>query len=354
MKKRNIWIFSIAVWIIYSVINLTTKLSAGHNSLPWITGALITSLSGILVTYLLIKYYQVKRLNGLPVINIFFLIIIGSFFSVVLWVVLDHILSIPLWGFDTIMLILKSLFVLDSIIIFLLQFLIFFSISAFFWGEYLIDSLISQKIRTEKAVLMSENAQLKLLGLQLNPHFLFNSLSSLRSLIREDQKRAESMLTKISEFLRYSLISTKKNVEVPFSEELESVKNYIEIEQVRYGENLQVNFEIDPLSEDYPVPRFILHPIIENAVKYGMDTSPMPLKIDINSEVFEAKLKIQIINTGNWVENNINERQNGTGTGLNNVRERLKYLFPDNHKMVVEKYNSKVCVAIELMNKVGN
>lgn len=350
MKKRNIWILVITVWTIYFTINMGFKLGAGYTSLIWITGAFITSLSGFIVTYLLFIYYRIKSVEELQLINIFILVVISSVLSVILWLILDHLMSIPLWGFDVIILIVKGLWVPDSILIFFIHFLIFFSISAIFWGWHLINNLINQKVKTEKAILLSENTRLKLLGLQLNPHFLFNALSSLRSLIREDQKLAERMLTKISEFLRYSLV-INKDTQLPLSEELESIKNYIEIEKVRYGENLVTDFKIDPLSEDYPVLRFLLHPIVENAVKYGMDTSPMPLKIELVSEVLDNKLIIKIINTGKWIENNIEERKNGTGTGIKNVRERLEHLYPESHKIQIEESDGNVTIIIELNNR---
>lgn len=350
MKKRQTWIFVAVVWIIYFLVNLGTKLSAGFSSLPWLLGVFVTSFSGFIVTWLLLKYYDTRRMKDMPLIEIFILVIIGSAISSIFWVILDLSLSLPIWGFRLFKGFLSEIRRIDTLVLFFLHFLIFFFISAFYWGSYLINKIIEEKVKTEKALLMAENTRLKLLGLQLNPHFLFNSLSSLRSLIREDQKRAENMLTKISEFLRYSLIS-KKDIVVPFSEELEAIGNYIEIERVRYGENLATIFEIDPLAEDYPVLCFLLHPVIENAVKYGMDTSPLPLEITIKAEVADGKFCVRVTNTGQWINGLEGEKRNGTGNGLMIVQERLKHLYQDDQRFEIEKGEGTVSVLIEFSNK---
>ncbi|MFC2103456.1 sensor histidine kinase [Bacteroidota bacterium] len=226
------------------------------------------------------------------------------------------------------------------------DFLVLLGWSAFYLLIKLWYEWQTEKERATRAIMLAQESQMQMLRNQINPHFLFNALSSLRALVRENQKKAEDMIAKMSEFLRYSLVS-KKDIEVPFSEELEAIKNYIEIERVRYGENLETHFDIDPLSEDYPVLCFLLHPIIENAVKYGMDTSPMPLKIIVKTDVSDHKLTIKIINTGKWIET----QTNGTGNGLMIVQERLNHLYADTHKFDIKKQNGKVKVIIELFNK---
>jgi LytS/YehU family sensor histidine kinase len=231
------------------------------------------------------------------------------------------------------------------------DFLVLLAWSAFYlliklWYEWQI-----QKEKAERAILLAQRSQLQMLRNQINPHFLFNTLSSLRALVRDNQKKAEDMISKISEFLRYSLVS-KKDLEVPLIDEIAAVKNYIEIERIRYGENLETKFEIDSLAEDYLVPSFLVHPIVENAVKYGMDTSVMPLKIEVRASVVKRNLKIDITNTGNWIEQLEEGKTNGTGTGIQNVRDRLAQLYPGNHKLNIERLNGMVCVQLELTGKL--
>jgi LytS/YehU family sensor histidine kinase len=159
------------------------------------------------------------------------------------------------------------------------------------------------------------------------------------------------MISKISDFLRYSLVN-KKDTEVTLKEELDAINNYFEIERVRYEENLIARFDIDPIAEDYPIPSFLLHSIIENAVKYGMDTSDLPLEIDVKATVNNNTIKIEIANTGKWIEHRDETNENGTGTGIKNVKERLNFMYPDGYDFKIKKENGKVSVILELTNKV--
>ena len=231
------------------------------------------------------------------------------------------------------------------------DFLVLLAWSAFYLLINLWYDWQTVKERAEKANLLAQSSQLQMLRNQINPHFLFNTLSSLRALVRIDQKKAEEMISKISDFLRYSLVN-KKDTEVTLKEELEAINNYFEIERVRYEENLVASFDIDPIAEDYPIPSFLLHSIIENAVKYGMDTSDLPLEIDVKATVNNNTLKIEIMNTGTWIEQSDNMNENGTGTGIKNVMERLSYMYPDSYEFNIKKDNGKVSVILELTNKV--
>ena len=149
--------------------------------------------------------------------------------------------------------------------------LLYFGIK--FWLDW-----SNERDRAEKLDLLAQSAQLQMLRYQVNPHFLFNSFSSLRALIRTNQIRAEEMVSKLSEFYRYSL-TVKNNTEVPLVEEIEAVEHFFEIEKIRFGDKLEYYIKIEPLAEEYPVPCFMIHPLIENAVKYGMKTSDLPLVI---------------------------------------------------------------------------
>jgi two-component system LytT family sensor kinase len=229
------------------------------------------------------------------------------------------------------------------------DFLVLLAWSAFYLLIKLWYEWQTAKESAERAMLLAQSSQLQMLRNQINPHFLFNTLSSLRALVRIDQKKAEEMISKISDFLRYSLVN-KKDTEVTLKEELDAINNYFEIERVRYEENLITRFDIDPIAEDYPVPSFLLHSIIENAVKYGMDTSDLPLEIDVKATVNNNTLMIEIMNTGKWIEQS--DDTNGTGTGIRNVKERLDFLYPDGYDFKIKKENEKVSVILELTNKV--
>jgi two-component system LytT family sensor kinase len=194
-----------------------------------------------------------------------------------------------------------------------------------FWQEWMV-----QKDKAEKAKALAQTAQLQMLRYRMNPHFLFNTLNSIRALISENKASAKNMITELSEYLRYALVS--KNYEtVPFKEEIESVRHYVNIQKVRYENKLDISLDIDPVAEERPIASFLLHPLVENAIKFGMDTSPMPLRIQIKANILQGRLRIEVINSGSWVEPSDQDRRSGVGRGLDNVRRRLAEVYPGEH-----------------------
>jgi LytS/YehU family sensor histidine kinase len=223
---------------------------------------------------------------------------------------------------------------------------VFLAWSALYFGIKHYQDLQEQKERTLKANALAHQAQLKMLRYQLNPHFLFNSLNSIHALVREDPDRAEKMIDELSEFLRYSLLNNKVT-DVALSDELEAVRNYLTIEKIRFEEKLDVRFEIDPASEDFRVPGFLIHPLIENAIKHGMQTSTMPLCVRMKTHAHKGSLKIEVANTGRW-QTGGNGNGKGTGTGLENVRQRLEQIFPGRHHFDISETDGWVSATLEI------
>ncbi|MCF8240522.1 MAG: histidine kinase [Melioribacteraceae bacterium] len=221
---------------------------------------------------------------------------------------------------------------------------VFIGWSGLYFGIKFWMSWISQKEMTDKALSLARNAQLEMLRYQLNPHFLFNTLSSLRALTSDDNKKAKEIITKISEFLRYSLIESENN-EVPLSKEIEVIKNYLDIEKVRFEDELEVDFDIEQIAEVYPVPIFLIHPLVENAIKHGMQTSPIPLKILISAKMSNGYLNIRVFNTGKWVDT---IKETNTGRGIDNIKRRLKIYAPRQHSFQVMKNTDSVEVNISI------
>jgi two-component system LytT family sensor kinase len=205
-----------------------------------------------------------------------------------------------------------------------------------FWQEWTL-----QKKKAEKARALAQTAQLQMLRYRMNPHFLFNTLNSIRALISENKASAKSMVTELSEYLRYALVS--KNYEtVPFKEEIESIRHYANIQKVRYENKLEISMEIDPKAEERPITSFLLHPLVENAIKFGMDTSPMPLRIRIKADILQGRLRIEVLNSGSWVEPSDQDRGSGVGKGLDNVRRRLAEVYPGEHHFDIHEKEGTV------------
>lgn len=211
-----------------------------------------------------------------------------------------------------------------------------------FWREWQ-----TERERALQSATLANKAQLEMLRYQLNPHFLFNALNSIRASVDEDAARAKQMITQLSEFLRFSLLneSAKK---IPLREELEAVRNYLAIEKIRFEDKLNVAFEIAPAAENFKVPSFLLNPLIENAVKHGLQTSAKPLKITISANVSDAKLILEVANSGKL---NGNGNGNGTKIGLQNVRERLEKLFGERGSFDLRQDGEFVRARVEITDK---
>jgi len=208
----------------------------------------------------------------------------------------------------------------------------------------------SWRIEREKALessALANKAQLEMLRYQLNPHFLFNALNSIRASVDEDSTRAKQMITQLSEFLRYSLLHESAQ-NIPLREELEAVRNYLAIEKIRFEDKLTVEFEVERAAEEFKVPCFLLNPLIENAVKHGLRTSPKPLRVKISARLDEHKLLLEISNTGKLLQNGHGENGDGGGIGLKNVREQLEKLFAENGKFDILQENDFVKARIEI------
>jgi two-component system, LytTR family, sensor kinase len=350
-RKNNLfWILQIAGWITYGIVFYFIYYSFTKFTADIFRQLLIIVLWMFLLTSALRYIYRKTNYLSRSILSITTIVIICSTIAAVLFVTGDIFFGTLYLKSEYFMKMLKSVKI-ESIVWSVVQHSIIISswsglyFLIKFWQEW-----ENQKERAEKANHLAQSAQLQMLRYQINPHFLFNSLNSIRALISEDKNNAKEMITELAEFLRYSLIS-KNQSEVALSDELEAVRHYLAIEKKRYEDKLEIFFNIDPLAEDYPVLSFLIHPLVENAIKFGMQTSPLPLKINIIAEVVESDLIISVNNTGCWVEENkINSEK--IKTGLDNVIQRLDNAYAGNFGFEIIKKTDEVLIKIQIRNKV--
>jgi LytS/YehU family sensor histidine kinase len=131
---------------------------------------------------------------------------------------------------------------------------------------------------------------------------------------------------------------------------MEAIGHYLSIQGRRYEEKLEVSAEVSERASSYPVPCFLIHPLVENAIKYGMQTTPMPLRIAIRADAHDGNLTLTVKNTGKWVESHTahGAESVGTGTGMENVRQRLDAAFPGRHRLVIGEKDGWVMVELEI------
>jgi ligand-binding sensor domain-containing protein len=193
------------------------------------------------------------------------------------------------------------------------------------------------------ARLAEEKAQLELLRYQLNPHFLYNSLNSIRALVFANADAAAEMVTRLSEFCRWTLTRGADGM-TTVGEEVEMLQAYLDIERTRWQDGLKARIEVDPAVRRDPLPQFLFLPLLENAIKYGGRTSPSVLEVAMVVRLEDNALVCEVSNTGHWIAANGREGSplapapngsaNGHGEstriGLDNLRRRLaRYYGPD-------------------------
>jgi signal transduction histidine kinase len=191
-------------------------------------------------------------------------------------------------------------------------------------------------------------ARLHVLGAQLQPHFLFNALHAISALVWEDQARADRLLARLSELLRLTL-SSNTRVETTLAEELALLRRYAEIQEARYGDRLSVGFEIDPRVESALVPRLILQPLVENAIRHGITRRISPGTVRVRAWAGEGRLHLAVEDDGVGLGEAVRE-----GVGLSITRARLTQLYGREQRFVLERGAERGAIArLSLPHRTG-
>ena len=173
-------------------------------------------------------------------------------------------------------------------------------------------------------------AQLENLRLQLHPHFLFNTLNTISSVMYDDVERADAMMARLSDLLRRTMHPSRTE-EVPLRDELSLLESYTDLMRARFGENLAVDFDIDPDSRDGLVPQLILQPFVENSIRHGSNPQSGRVDITVSARRDNGNLLLQVRDRGAGASDDLRE-----GIGLSNTARRLETLYGNDHKLMLE------------------
>jgi sensor histidine kinase YesM len=219
----------------------------------------------------------------------------------------------------------------------LLDFTLLVAWSGLYYGinfYILIEEQNDQLLRLET---QSSNAQLAMLRYQLNPHFLFNTLNSISTLVLLKQtERANAMLSRLSSFLRYTL-ANEPTARVPLAQEIETLKLYLEIERMRFEDRLRPVFDIDPRVTRARLPSLLLQPLVENAIKYAVTPQEGGAEIRISAQQVGNRVQIAVSDTGPGLQETGQRRQESTGVGLANIRDRLAQAFGEEQRFEIQE-----------------
>src|SRR5215469_2929666 len=200
-----------------------------------------------------------------------------------------------------------------------------------------------EKYDFQRALAASE---LQLLKMQLHPHFLFNTLHGISTLIDTDRASAKAMIVRLSALLRRSLEYASPDL-IPLGEEIRFIEEYLALEMMRFGSRLSVTFSVDPNTQSMLVPQLILQPLVENAVRHGIGSSREPGWIEIASSRTPEALELRIRNSvsGNGTR--------GTGVGLRNTETRLKHLYGDEATLIFNREGNGIATATVVLPVLG-
>ncbi|MGJ3647535.1 sensor histidine kinase [Sphingomonas sp. GlSt437] len=321
-KNRAFWLLQAAGWSGYLVLRSASSLANGV-SLGGVATIVIESIIGYCITLLLSALYSTYR--KLSRIALVLLTIVTLAVATVLYAFLDAF-AFSLVNQSsglTLTLVLGTVF---------LNFTVLAGWSALYFGInfYLI---IEQQIDQMQALeIQASSAQLAMLRYQLNPHFLFNTLNSISTLVLLKQtERANAMLSRLSSFLRYTL-ANEPTAQVTIAQEVETLKLYMEIEKMRFEDRLRPIFDIDPRVAKARLPSLLLQPLVENAIKYAVTPREDGAEITVAARLNGDKVQIDVSDTGPGLIETAKRSGLSTGVGLTNIRDRLAQAYGAEHR----------------------
>jgi sensor histidine kinase YesM len=210
-------------------------------------------------------------------------------------------------------------FMLVTISINILGYWVLYFIWTIFYFTFHYVDRYNKSIKVEAE---AREAELNNLKAQLNPHFIFNALNSIRALVDENPKKSKESINQLSHILRNSLTGDREKL-IPFSEELKTVMDYLALESIRYEERLSIEFDIDRRSGEYQVPPLMLQTLVENGIKHGISNLKSGGTISISTKERKKHLALEIRNTGQLSHG----KKNNIGLGLENTTKRLYLLY---------------------------
>jgi len=318
-KSRAFWLLQAAGWSGYLLLRTVSNIS-----LEWIIFAIVESILGYCITLLLSTLYGLyRKLPRIPGILL-------TLATLGLATAVYAILSAFAFSFIRMQEPGISLTVVAGTVFINFTVLAGWSALYFAINFYLIvEEQVDQMQALES---QASSAQLAMLRYQLNPHFLFNTLNSISTLVLLKQtERANVMLSRLSSFLRYTL-ANEPTAHVTLAQEVETLKLYLEIEKMRFDERLRTHFDIDPRCAKARLPSLLLQPLVENAIKYAVTPKEEGADITVSARLTGDRVQIAVSDTGPGLIEAKPRPTLSTGVGLANIRERLAQAFGPDHR----------------------
>ncbi len=336
-NRKLYWLSQFIGWLSYVVLmGLLNQISGGVFNKYVIYNLLITLFLGILTSHLYRALILRLGWAYLKITHLIARVIIASFSFGLLFIFLHTLLYD--WGIhkgkiefewvDTLLMTLNLmvLFILWSLLYFLYHFFVNYR---------------KEEIKNLKQQALQNELELNNLKSQLNPHFIFNAMNTIRALISENPESAKSSVTRLANILRNSLLMGRKRV-IKFSDELGLVEDYLNLEKSRFEERLTIRYEIEKSTLEHLVPPMLVQTLAENGIKHGISKLQEGGVLKISTKMLAEKLNVEITNSGQLTQKgNVKEK----GFGISNTLERLKILYGDKASFTLENKNNHEVIA---------
>jgi sensor histidine kinase YesM len=320
-KSRAFWMLQAVGWGGYLVLRTVSSVSNAL-TVEGVIQPIIESIVGYCITLLLSTLYGLYR--RFPPISGILLTLATLLLATLLYAVLNA------FSFSFIRMAEPGISVALVFASMFLNFTVLAGWSALYFGINFYLIVEQQADQMHALEHQASSAQLAMLRYQLNPHFLFNTLNSISTLVLLKQtERANIMLSRLASFLRYTL-ANEPTAHVTLAQEVETLKLYLEIEKMRFDERLRTHFEIDPRVAKARLPSLLLQPLVENAIKYAVTPQEEGADITLSARLAGERVQISVSDTGPGLIENKSRPTLSTGVGLANIKERLAQAYgPD-------------------------
>jgi len=334
-KSKLYWICQLSGWLVYVLLNLVFFILQSPFKANEILIYLFWLPLGICITHGF-RFVVVK--SNLMKVKIYFqipLVIIGSFINASIFYFAEFLLQ------KALKIEVQDIGVIDIVANVINYAFVFFFWSLAYFAYHFLMNYTQAEMKTLRWEASMKEAELNKIKSQLNPHFMFNSMNSIRALIDENPIKAKEAVTQLSNILRNTLMM-EKNKLISFKDEIKIVYDYLNLEKIRYEERLNFTISQSDDTNHFQIPPLLLQTLVENAIKHGISKLPKGGSIDVNSEIKNQLLEIKISNDGKFEENSISD----SGFGLKNSIERLKYLFGNTSFISINNENNKVVTRV--------
>lgn len=331
LKRKNLyWISQTSGWSLFVIVNLIIISSFETIPLNRIFLWILLGIYGLFFSHLYRIYIKKNNWTNLPLKKIVPRILIASF-------VLGLIIYVPVFISGTLLevernvqhmtaAIISSILNITSVII--VWSLIYFAIHYF-------ENSKKAEIETLIFEAAVKDFELKTLKAQLNPHFMFNAMNSIRALIEEDPQNAKDAITKLSNLMRYTLKIERTEI-VSLAEELKTIQDYLDLEKIRFEERLIYKITSTPDADRVEIPPMMVQTLVENGIKHGISKITQGGEVNVDARVSGSYLIIEIRNSGKFDEEAL---KNSSGFGVSNTKHRLSLLYGENASLSLTNEN---------------